>query len=446
MPLRIQLVNFEIMTKKKQIIFSSLLGIVLLVVIFIPKGEEDTGVLDEVEVTDSTEVKEIVYKYGIPLDDYDVDYGFVKPNQSLSVILQKHGMSVGEVHRLTEKSKEVFDVRKIQSGKTYAVFSTRDSVPENVFFVYEKDPKSYVVFDLRGDYQVTIGENPVEWRRNEVGGMVESALWLAMQKYGADPQVAGVLSNLFGWTIDFFGLQKEDEFRVVYEQEYVDGKSLASFNVLGASIRHGDSTYYAIPFMQDNETLYYNEQGNSLQGAFLKAPLDYFRISSRFSNSRFHPVLKRYRAHHGVDYAAPTGTAVYAVGSGRVIAKGYQANGGGNYLKIKHNSIYTTTYMHLSRFAKGIKVGSHVKQKEVIGYVGATGLATGPHLDFRVFENGKPINPLTIKSQPAKSVQDSLRDKFAVVRDSVRKMVDLVPLFGVKAEVQATDTNSFALE
>lgn len=126
------------MTKKKQIIFSSLLGIVLLIVIFIPKREEDSGVLDEVEVTDSTEVKEIVYKYGIPLDDYDVDYGFVKPNQSLSVILQKHGMSVGEVHRLTEKSKEVFDVRKIQSGKTYAVFSTRDSIPENVFLYMRK--------------------------------------------------------------------------------------------------------------------------------------------------------------------------------------------------------------------------------------------------------------------------------------------------------------------
>lgn len=411
------------MSKKKQILFSTLLGVILLVVIFIPKNR-DAEPLDEVEVTDSVEVKEIVYKYGIPVDDYDVDYGFVKPNQSLSVILGNHGLSIGDVYRLSEKSKDVFDVRKIKSGQAYAVFSTKDSVPETSFFVYEEDPKSYVVFDLRGEYNVTKGQNPVEWKRKEVRGVVESSLWVAMQKYDTDPQLAVVLSNIFGWTIDFFGLQKQDEFRVIYEQEYVDGKSLLNFNILGAAFRHADSTYYAIPFEQDGEVLYYNEKGNSLEGAFLKAPLDFFRISSRFSNSRFHPVLKRYRAHHGVDYAAPTGTPVYAIGSGRVIAKGYQAKGGGNYLKVKHNSVYTTTYMHLSRFAKGIKVGSNVAQKEVIGYVGATGLATGPHLDFRVHENGKPINPLTIKSQPKKPVADSLMEQFRVVRDSVKNMLD----------------------
>ena len=414
------------MSKKKQIIFSSLLGIVLLVVIFMPK-KETTEPLDEIEVTDSLEVKEITYKYGIPIDDYDVDYGIVKRNQSLSTILQKHGLSVGEVHRLVEKSKDVFDVRKIRSDQAYAVFTNRDSIPETCYFVYEIDPKSYVVFDLRGDYRVTMGENPVEWRRNELHGVVESSLWLAMSKYNADPQLAVVLSNIFGWTIDFFGLQKQDEFRVIYEQEYVDGKSLLNFNVLGAAFRHGDSTYYAIPFELNGEKLYYDRAGKSLEGAFLKAPLDFFRISSRFSNSRFHPVLKRYRAHHGVDYAAPTGTPVYAIGKGRVIAKGYQANGGGNYVKIRHNSIYTTTYMHLSRFEKGIKVGVDVAQKQVIGYVGATGLATGPHLDFRVYENGKPINPLTIKSQPQKTLKDGDLNRYEVVRDSVIRMLTLIP-------------------
>jgi len=432
------------MSKKKQIIFSSLLGIVLLIVIFMPK-EETTEPLDEIEVTDSLEVKEITYKYGIPVDDYDVDYGIVKKNQSLSAILQKHGLPVREVHRLVEKSKDVFDVRKIRSDQAYAVFTTKDSVPVTSYFVYEIDPKSYVVFDLRGEYRVTMGKNPVEWRRNELHGVVESSLWLAMSKYNADPQLAVVLSNIFGWTIDFFGLQKEDEFRVIYEQEYVDGKSLLNFNVLGASFRHGDSTYYAVPFMQDGEVLYYNEKGNSLEGAFLKAPLDFFRISSRFSNSRFHPVLKRYRPHHGVDYAAPAGTPVYAVGSGKVIAKGYQANGGGNYLKVKHNSVYTSVYMHLSRFAKGIKVGSAVKQKEVIGYVGATGLATGPHLDFRVYENGKPINPLTIKSQPKKPVKQENIEQFKVVRDSVIRMLHAIPEPGLQKLTSQRDSTDMGV-
>lgn len=248
-----------------------------------------------------------------------------------------------------------------------------------------------------------------------------------------------MLSNIFGWTIDFFGLQKQDEFRVIYEQEHVDGKSLLNFNILAASFRHGDSTYYAIPFEQDGEVLYYNDKGNSLEGAFLKAPLDFFRISSRFSNSRFHPVLKRYRAHHGVDYAAPSGTPVYAIGSGRVIARGYQAKGGGNYVKIKHNSVYTTTYMHLSRFAKGLKVGNTVAQKEVIGYVGSTGLSTG--LDFRVYENGKPINPLTIKSQPKKPVSAANMPRFTVVRDSLVQMLDGMK----KAEAPAGQADSLSV-
>lgn len=382
--------------------------------------------LDEIEVTDSVEVEEITYKYGIPTDRYNVNYGIVENNQNLSSILRRHGLSVGDVHRLNERAKGTFDARKVKSGQAYAVFTTKDSLPRTRFFVYEESPKSYVVFDLRGDYSVRRGENPSGWKRQEVKGRVESSLWVAMKQCDASPQLAMELSDIFGWTIDFFGLQKQDEFRVIYEQEYVDGNSLQNFHILAASFAHEDSLYYAIPFVQDGEELYYNERGNSLEGAFLKAPLDFYRISSRFSNSRFHPVLKRYRAHHGVDYAAPTGTPVYAIGSGKVIAKGYEAGGGGNYLKIKHNSVYVSTYMHLSRFAKGIRVGSQVAQKEVIGYVGATGLATGPHLDFRVHENGKPINPLTIKSQPKKPISAENRAAFTQVCDSlVRELKQL---------------------
>ncbi|NLZ94956.1 MAG: M23 family metallopeptidase, partial [Bacteroidales bacterium] len=163
---------------------------------------------------------------------------------------------------------------------------------------------------------------------------------------------------------------------------------------------------------------------NSLRKQFLKAPLDYFRISSKFSNSRYHPVLKRYRAHHGVDYAAPTGTPVKTVGDGVVIARGYQKGGGGNYLKIKHNSVYTTTYMHMSRFAKGIQNGTSVRQGEVIGYVGATGLATGPHLDYRVHKNNVPIDPLKMEAPPSYPVKPELIDSFLVVRDKVLMELD----------------------
>lgn len=409
-------------TSKHCLLVGAVLGVAVLCWVFWPK-QRGTGELDEVAVTDSAEVEEIVYKYGIPDEPYTVDYGIVKPGQNLSFILGDHGLSRRDVHRLNEKAEGVFDVRKVRSGQAYAVFKTKDSIPRTAFFVYEESPKTYVVFDLRDDYKVYRGENPVEWRCRTLKGNVETSLWVAMQKSGASPQLAMSLSGIFGWSIDFFDLQKQDEFRVIYEQEYVNDVSLPNFRVLAASFNHSDSLYYAIPFEQDGEVLYYGLTGNSLEGAFLKAPLDFYRISSRFSNSRYHPVLKRYRAHHGVDYAAPTGTPVYAIGNGRVIAKGYQANGGGNYLKIRHNSVYTTTYMHLSRFAKGIKVGSEVKQKEVIGYVGSTGLSTGPHLDFRVYEHGKPINPLTVKSQPKKPVSAANMARFIAVRDTLVKQL-----------------------
>ena len=411
---------FKFSNKKLWLVALPVFVAVAIALLFLPTYREGEGDLDEVAVTDSAEVQEMVYEYGIPADRYRVQYGIVQPRQNLGSILGEHGVSTGTVHHLGEKARGVFDVRRIRSGQAYALFfSKHDSLAPPRFFVYEEDPKSYIVFDLRGDLAVSRGQNPAEWRTQTVKGQVESSLWVAMQRCEASPQLAIVLSHIFGWTIDFFGLQKQDEFRVIYEQEFVDGKALDNFHILAASFRASDSTYYAIPFVQDGEELYYNERGNSLEGAFLKAPLDFYRISSRFTNSRYHPVLKRYRAHHGVDYAAPAGTPVYAIGSGKVIAKAYQANGGGNYVKIKHNGTYTTTYMHLSRFAKGLKVGSTVKQKEIIGYVGSTGLSTGPHLDFRVYENGRPINPLTIKSQPKKPISEANRAAFSQVCDSL---------------------------
>ena len=376
-----------------------------------------------VEASVEEVVEDTVYRFGLPIEYFDVKHDTVAPRQTLAELLMEHGLSASKVYALTAHCPDsVFDVRKVRAGQPCALLAERDSMGTPRYFVYEMNAKEYAVFDLVTN-RVTRGAHPSEWRERTCGGVVESSLWNAMVDSEASPQLAVLLSQIFGWTIDFFGIQKGDEFRLIYEQEYVEDRPINNFHISAASFRASDSLYYAIPFVQEGEELFYNEKGNSLEGAFLKAPLDYYRISSRFTNSRYHPVLKRYRAHHGVDYAAPTGTPVYAIGSGKVIEKGFQANGGGNYVKIRHNSTYTTTYMHLSRFAKGLKVGGMVAQKEVIGYVGSTGISTGPHLDFRVHENGKPINPLTIKSQPKKPVSEANRAAFQVVCDSlVRRM------------------------
>ena len=377
------------------------------------------------EPVDTMVVEDTLYKYGLPIEYFQVKNDTIQPRQTLAEVLMAYGLSAQKIYGLTQCPDTVFDVRKVRAGQPCALLSDMDSAATPRYFVYEINAKEYAVFDLTTD-TVTRGERPSSWKERTSRGAVESSLWNAMVDNDASPQLAVMLSHIFGWTIDFFGIQKGDEFRLIYEQEYVEELPLNNFRIRAASFRASDSTYYAIPFVQEGEELYYNEKGNSLEGAFLKAPLDYYRISSRFTGSRYHPVLKRYRAHHGVDYAAPTGTPVYAIGSGKVIDKGFQANGGGNYVKIRHNSTYTTTYMHLSRFAKGLKVGDTVAQKEVIGYVGSTGLSTGPHLDFRVYEHGKPVNPLTIKSQPKKPISEDNRAAFRTVCDSlVQRLGDL---------------------
>jgi len=240
----------------------------------------------------------------------------------------------------------------------------------------------------------------------------------------ANTELANELAEIYGWTIDFFGIQKGDHYKVLYEQLVVDQDTFGIGNIYAANFNHMNEDYQAYYFVQDSVGEFFDEEGNSLRKTFLKAPLRYKRISSKFTNRRYHPVLKIYRPHHGVDYAAAAGTPVHTIGDGVVIKKGYQKRGGGNYIKIKHNSTYSTTYMHLQGFAKGMRVGKHVKQGELIGYVGSTGLATGPHLDFRVYKNGTAINPLSIKSTPAKPVDSANIERFRALVDSLKVILN----------------------
>ena len=236
-----------------------------------------------------------------------------------------------------------------------------------------------------------------------------------MKESETNPFLAVELSDIYAWAIDFFGIQKGDQFKVIYEEQFVDSQSIGISEIYAAVFTHNGHDFEAYNFEQDSTESYFDNEGNSLRKAFLKAPLRYSRISSRFSHSRMHPVLKIRRPHHGIDYAAPTGTPVVSIGDGKIIKKGYQKRGGGRYVKVKHNSVYTTVYMHFSKFAKGISVGSFVKQGQTIGYVGSSGLATGPHLDFRVYKNGSAINPLRMESPPVEPVADDNKARFEKV-------------------------------
>ncbi|PJB55847.1 MAG: metalloendopeptidase, partial [Bacteroidetes bacterium CG_4_9_14_3_um_filter_41_19] len=297
-------------------------------------------------------------------------------------------------------------------GNRYAVICKRDSLATPVYFAYEISPITYVLYALNDTISASIGRKSIDVVNDTLEGVIESSLWNSLVSKGADPNLANELSEIYAWTIDFFGLQKGDVYKAVYTKQYVDGQYIGLGRVEATLMLHGGDSLYAFYFIQNEKGDYFDEKGASLQRAFLKAPLRFTRISSHFSNSRLHPVLKIRRPHHGVDYAAAEGTPVYSVGDGTIVKRAYQKLGGGNYLTIRHNGTYSTTYMHLKGYAKGMAVGKHVRQGELIGYVGKTGLATGPHLDFRFYRNGKAVDPLKVESPPSLPIEADYRAAF----------------------------------
>jgi murein DD-endopeptidase MepM/ murein hydrolase activator NlpD len=360
--------------------------------------------------------------YGLPADSFHVEENRVRLNESLSDILSDRGVSSLVTDRIAHLPSSVFDLRRMKAGNDYALFYSKDSVRTPLYFVYAENQVNYYTYRLNFDScSVIAGKNEVTTERKIVTGVISSSLWKSIQENNLDPMMAIFLQDIFAWTIDFFAIQKGDHFSVIFDQDYVKGEPLGIGTIHAAVFNSSGQDFYAIHFEQEDGQSFFDDQGKSIRKEFLKAPLKIFRISSRFSGARMHPVLRIVRPHFGVDYAAPTGTPVYSIGDGIVQTRAYQAGGGGNFIKIKHNSVYTTTYMHLSRFAPGIQVGSRVKQAELIGFVGSTGLASGPHLDFRVFKSGFPVDPLNIKSPPADPVSDKNLPAFKSVRDKVIK-------------------------
>lgn len=404
----------------KKIVIWTLGGLFIAQMAFLALQNYEFKRLEEELVTEKVEVKpEPVYLFNIQVDSFEVVRDEVKSGQNLSDLLVGKGLDMTFVDEISKKTAAVFDVRKMKVKNPYYFFMSKKDPSKVEYFIYEIDKVEYVVCQMSDSLRVYKEKKPIITQIKTASGVINSSLWNAMEAQALDPALAMELSDIYQWTIDFFDIKKGDKFKVMYEEDFVFGKSIGIGRIFAAQFTHAKEDFYAFRFTQNNEDSYFDEKGKALKTAFLKAPLKFNRVSSTFTNSRFHPVLKIHRPHHGVDYAAPTGTPVFAIGSGTVIAKAYQARGGGNYVKIKHNATYTTSYMHLSKFGPGIANGVHVKQGQVIGYVGSTGLSSGPHLDYRVFMNGKPIDPLKMKSPPTDPVAQNLMDAYTVHRDSL---------------------------
>lgn len=392
------------------------------------KADPQEVMLDSVPVAD-TVTKPVHLRFGLPTDSFQIEEGRIGYGETFAEILQNK-VDYAKIHAIATQHREVLNVNSLQQGKRYYLFhSLADSVARVRYMVYQPTARRYYVIDLGDSLHIYRKDKPVALRQKEIAGVIQSSLYETMLQEGGSIELAMRLSDIYAWTIDFFRLQKGDYFKVRYRENYIDDTlSVGVADIQAVAFSHGGTVFYAFHFTADslfNE--YYDEQGENLRRAFLKAPLKFSRISSRYNPRRFHPVLKQVRPHLGTDYAAPRGTPIMSTADGTVIAASY-TRGNGNYVKVRHNSTYTTQYLHMTRIAKGIRRGKVVKQGEVIGYVGSTGLATGPHVCYRFWKNGKQVDPYQQDLPAAEPIAEEWQEEFYAIRDSLLPLLQQMPL------------------
>ena len=390
-------------------------------------GCNGSGANDGGGDNDSTQVVEDprTIQYGVDVTDLDEVQGKVANGQIITSLLRNLGADQKAITQAAFIPESVFDVRRMKAGNNYLAYYTQDSVPQLVYLVYQHSVTDFIVFHFEDSLHVEQFIKPTTLKTRTGEFVVETSLWNAIVDADMNMELALQLSDVYAWTVDFFGLQKGDGFKVYYDELFVDSVSIGISKIHAASYKRGDKELFAVFYENDEVRGYWDLDGNNLKKAFLKAPLSFSRISSKFSYARKHPVHKIVRPHTGVDYAAPMGTPVMAIGDGVVTFKGYKG-GGGHTVKIRHNSTYTSAYLHLSKYGKGVVEGARVSQGQVIGYVGSSGTSTGAHLDFRIWKNGTPIDPLKMESPPTEPIPANARAEFDSVKTIMLQMLDSI--------------------
>lgn len=366
-----------------------------------------------------------VFLYGLEVTQLNVLEGMVKRNERFFELFKNAYVSAAVMQQLHTLPRNKFDFRKVAANRKYTLIHATDSLKTVHALVYEPNPIDYVIFHLKDSLRIEAGQREVVTEEKSISGRIESSLSETIEQLDISHELTNKFVDVFGWQVDFQRLQKGDQFKLIYEEKSVEGKPYAIGNILGIHFEHFGNSYYAFPFDQGDGLDYFDEQGNSLRKALLKYPIEFTRISSRYSMSRFHPVVKVFRPHLGTDFAAPTGTPIRSVGDGIVEESQYTANNG-NYVKIRHNATYTTGYLHMSKIALGITAGVRVKQGQTIGFVGSTGLATGPHLCYRFWRNGVQVDALRVELPPSQPVKKEMLANFQLVKDACTKKLNTI--------------------
>ena len=413
-------------------------GVIALLAFFVGcsvNQEKQVATVPEV-VEDTLSLPEIPKFHDIELVNRRLVSGKVRWNQTLSKILDDYHVDHEVLYVLDRASRSVYDVRKLKAGSEYTI--VEDTVLETAsHFVFEPDPMTIVIYQLTDSISARTIRKPIRTVEKSVAAVIESSVYESALESGGSPLLVSKLVDILAWQVDFFRIQKGDKFKVIYEEEQVDGEAVGIKRINGVYFEHFGKPYYGIYYgANEGKEDYFDEMGNSMRKTFLRAPLDYTRISSRFTPKRFHPVQKRYKAHLGTDYAAPVGTPIRSVGDGVVLEAQYgQYNG--NYVKIRHNSNYTTQYLHMQKIMTGIRPGVAVKQGQVIGFVGQTGLANGPHLCYRFWKNGRQVDALNVDLPPSEPINPALLDAFLHHKNVIMHQLDQIS-FQEKPSVMAT--------
>lgn len=387
---------------------------------------EEEPEIQEISVEKSDTVATPTYdRFGIPIDSLEVEDHSIKRNESLYVILDKFDFSPQEIYSITQKAATLIDFKSIKPGQKYRTYTSADSTEQLSQIVFQESPIEYVVLDWKKDsLELYKAARPLTRKLDAASGTINNSLYQTISEQGGSRLLANKMANIFAWQINFFGLRSGDSFKVLYDERFIDDEFYGVGDIKAAEFTHRGETFKAYKFSHGDVNGYFTEDGESVQRALLKAPFEYNqRVSSNFSRSRYHPVLKKNVPHTGVDYAAPPGTPVLSVGDGTVTEARYKG-ASGNMVKITHNSTYETAYLHLRGFARGIQPGVKVEQGQVIGYVGSTGRSTGPHLHYSLYKNDRPVNSRTIDLPSSESVPDSLMGVFDKTKEQLSEMLE----------------------
>lgn len=380
---------------------------------------------EEIYIADTSKPKMV--DFGFNLHDFNLVNDTIQSGDTFGSIIDKQNLNGNEVFDVVAKVKDTFDVRTIRKGKPYTILRTKDRLHKIQYFIYQPDKLSYYIIDFRDSIVAHKKTRPITFKTRTIAGKLNGSLSETLQNLKVDPSLASRIAKIYAWSIDFFKLKKGDEFALKFTERYINDSIYDGVDSLKASyFEYKGKKVYAFPFKPDENSKkqeYYDEEGKTLKNFFLKAPLKFVNITSRYSKSRFHPVQKRWKAHNGTDYAAPTGTPIMSTAAGVVEQAGF-TTGNGNFVKVKHDRTYATQYLHMSKIL--VKRGQRVTQGQVIGKVGSTGLATGPHVCYRFWKNGVQVDALRLKLPSSTPMDKRYKQKYMEYMTPLKHELDSV--------------------